>query len=234
MANISIHLSSRNSDIFTSISPPLRLDPNKRHEMALIRLETYNSVPNVDTSNNIIKYKYQGNVHEIEIPVGAYELTEINDYIQEKLVKPKIFEFLPNDNTLKCNIRINEPDVYVYFDHHRSMKQLLGFHKHVWVSGEGDNEGPYIVDILKVHNIHVNCDIIEGSYLNGSKAPILYSFFPNVPPGYKVVETPNENIYLPVNQTFIESIRVWLTNQDGEPINLRGEKLAIWLILREV
>ena len=234
MSNISINLSSQQSDIRTSISPPIKLDPKKRHEMALIRLETYNSTPNVDESNNIIKYKYQGTMHEIEIPVGAYELAEINEYIQSKLVKPKIFEFLPNENTLKCNIRLNEHGLYLYFDHERSMKQLLGFRDHVYLTSLGDHEGPYIVKILKVNQIHVNCNIIEGSYLNGSKAPILYSFFPNVSPGYKVVETPNENIYLPVSQTYIESIRVWLTNQDGEPINLRDEVLSIWLILREV
>ena len=141
---------------------------------------------------------------------------------------------LPNENTLKCILRINEPEVYVYFNHERSMKQLLGFHKHVWVTGEGDHEAPYIVDILKVNQIHVRCNIIEGSYLNGSRAPILYSFFPNVPVGYKVVEIANPSIYFPLSFTNIESIRVWLTDQDGDPINLRNEVLSMRLHIREV
>ena len=100
--------------------------------------------------------------------------------------------------------------------------------------GEGDHEAPYIVDILKVNQIHVRCNIIEGSYLNGSRAPILYSFFPNVPVGYKVVEIANPSIYFPLSFTNIESIRVWLTDQDADPINLRNEVLSMWLHIREV
>lgn len=59
-------------------------------------------------------------------------------------------------------------------------------------------------------------------------------FFPNIPVGYKVVEIANPSIYSPLSFTNIESIRVWLTDQDGDPINLRNEVLSMWLHIREV
>ena len=232
MSNISLCLTSQGSDIRTSIYPPIRLDPDKYHEIALIRLETYNSIPNVNESNNVFRYKFNDTIYNIEIPPGAYELSEINDFIQRNLVDDASLEIIPNNNTLKCNIRINVPNVSVSFDHERSMKDLLGYPEHAVLEVPGDHEGLNIVKILAVNQIHVNCNIVDGSFVNGSKAPVLYSFFPNVPPGYKVIESLNENIYLPVSQTYIESIRVWLTDQDRNPINLRGEDLSVWLVIR--
>lgn len=231
MKTQSINLSRVTSDIRTSIYPPIQLDPNQHHEMALIRLETYNSIPNIDESNNVIRYEYGNEIHDIYIPTGAYELSQINDVIQSKLINPDIFELIANNNTLKCIIRINDSDVKVHFDHESSLKDMLGF-RSIVLQGLGEHEGSSIVKILKVNSIFVNCDIITGSYVNASQKPVLYNFFPNVPPGYKVIETPGTPIYLPISQNYIESLRVWLTDQDRNLINLRGETLNIWLIIR--
>ena len=61
--------------------------------------------------------------------------------------------------------------------------------------------------------------------MNSYQQPVLYSFFPNVPPGYKIIESPIFPIYLPISQNHIENIRVWITDQDGNEVNLRGETL---------
>ena len=233
METISINLSRASSDIRTSIYPPIKLDPSKRHEMALIRLETYNSIPNVDENNNIIRYELNGEIYDIVIPTGAYELSQINEVIQNKLIHPNAFEILANNNTLKSIIRINETGVIVHFNHENSMKDLLGFHVET-VEGIGEHEGSSIVNILKVNSIFVNCDLVSGSFVNGSHEPVLYSFFPNVPPGYKVIETPGSPVYLPISQNYIESIRLWLTDQDRNAINLRGETLTCWLVIRSL
>ena len=231
MQKLSLNLSRKSSDIRTAIYPPISLDPLKRHEMAMIRLETYNSIPNVDESNNVIRYEFNDVKHEIVIPTGAYELSQINDAIQRKLDSPDLFEIIANNNTLKCIIRIKHPNVKVHLDHSSSMRDLLGFGS-VVVEGVGDHEGSNIVNILKVNSIYVNCDCIRGSYVNASQKPVLYSFFPNVPPGYKIIETPGTPIFLPITQDTIESLRVWLTDQDRNPIDLRGETLSVWLVVR--
>ena len=57
--------------------------------------------------------------------------------------------------------------------------------------GVGYNESPNIVNIIQVNSILVNLDIISGSYVNGSASPTIYSFYPNVSPGYKIVERPS-------------------------------------------
>src|SRR6218665_1126282 len=52
----SILLSERSSQIRTKFSPLIQLDKSKRYEMALVNLETYNSFPNIDSSNNNCRY----------------------------------------------------------------------------------------------------------------------------------------------------------------------------------
>ena len=83
----------------------------------------------------------------------------------------------------------------------------------------------------------MNIDIISGSYVNGIEKPIIYSFFPNVSPGYKIIETPPNVVYLPI--TFITldviySMETTLTDQNGRELNLRGENITIRFHVREV
>ena len=86
---------------------------------------------------------------------------------------------------------------------------------------------------MSVNSIYVNCDLITNSYINGVPAPVIYSFFPNVAPGYKVVEKPYNLIYLPVNKTFIDSVTVWLTDQNGNILNFKDQEISIRFSLRK-
>jgi hypothetical protein len=74
-----------------------------------------------------------------------------------------------------------------------------------------------------------------GSYVNGFQAPTLYCFHPNVSPGYKIVERPNPSlIYYPISRHDISRMRVWLTDQNGDLIDLRGEAITVRVHVREI
>ena len=82
----------------------------------------------------------------------------------------------------------------VDFRQDKSINNLLGFHSKLYTSGFNESEN--IVNILTIKSILVNIDIISGSYVNGSTQPTIYSFFPDVSPGYKITETPRNRHYL--------------------------------------
>ena len=90
-----------------------------------------------------------------------------------------------------------------------------------------------MVNILTIKNILVNIDIISGSYVNGSTQPTIYSFFPNVSPGYKIIENPHHLLCRPITSETIHSITVWLTDRNGNELNLR-ENLSMQFHLREI
>ena len=91
-----------------------------------------------------------------------------------------------------------------------------------------------MVNILTINSILVNIDIISGSYVNDSTQPTIYSFFPNVSSGYKIIENSHNPLYLPITADTIHSITIWLTDQNGNELNLRGENLSIRFHLREI
>ena len=75
------------------------------------------------------------------------------------------------------------------------IKSLLGLTQ-IYASGFYESE--YMVNILSINSIVVIIDIISGSYVNGSTQPTIDSFFPNVSPGFTIIENPTNLVYLPI------------------------------------
>ena len=63
----------------------------------------------------------------------------------------------------------------------------------------------YIYHECKLHS--GACNIIHSSYVRGVQGPVVYNFFPNAPPGQKILEAPNNLIYLPVTSVANGSTR---------------------------
>ena len=114
----------------------------------------------------------------------------------------------------------------------KSINSLLGFHSNLYTSGFHESEN--MVNILTINSILVNIDIISDSYVNGSTQPTIYSFFPDVSPGYKIIENPHNLFYLPITADTIHSITIWSTDQNGNELNLQGENLSMRFHLREI
>ena len=55
---MSIVLSSNKSDFKYNFNPSIKLDTNKINEIALLNIDMYHSVPNIDESNNEFMYEY--------------------------------------------------------------------------------------------------------------------------------------------------------------------------------
>ena len=136
-----------------------------------------------------------------------------------------------NTNTLKSEMFLNN-NCKVDFVRYYSINSLLGFDSKHYSSGFHESENK--VNILTINSILVNIDIISGSYVNGSTQLAIYSFFPDVSTGYNIIENPHNLIYLPITSDTIHSITIWLTYQNENGLNLRGDYLAMRFHLREI
>ena len=87
-----IIVSDNKSSFNTRLNPTLQLDRDKEYEIALVNLETYHSFPYIDETNNVFVYSPDnGNSWvKIKIPVGSYEIDDINDTIYHKWKKEVI------------------------------------------------------------------------------------------------------------------------------------------------
>ena len=132
-----------------------------------------------------------------------------------------------NPSTLRTFIKIDTAAYQVDMAS-STIRTTLGFNPQTPTSGYHDGENP--VNILTVNTILVNCDIVSGSFLSGNQQPVVYPFFSDVSPSYKIIESPNNLVYLPISQAGnISRMRVWLTDQSGMQLNLRSDVVTIRL-----
>ena len=235
-----IIVSDNKSSFNTRFNPKLELDRDKVYEIALVNLETYYSFHNIDETNNIFVYfPDNGNSWvKIKIPEG-YEIDDINNTIQQEMEKRGHHDSInedyyinisANSNTLK-SVLILEEDYQVDFNHQNSLAKVLGFTNAKYTKGFHESEN--VVNILSINSILVNIDIISGSFVNGTTENTIYSFFPKVSPGYKIIESPVNLVYLPLTLDTIDRLEVSITDQDGNLLNLRKEILTIRFHIRE-
>ena len=233
MESFYIIQSGKNSKIETNFVPSLELEGS--YEIAVQSIETYYSFPNIDEKNNKIRVSLDKGIswQDLTFAVGCYEHKDINEELQRMIVllggKKDDIILKPNKNTFQTIMTISGI-VKVDFSIKNSIRTVLGFDKKIY--GNGRHLSEKTVNIMRVNSIFVHTDVIGSAYVNGSQSPVIYSFFPDIPPGGKIIVEPRVLIYLPISLSVISRLTSWLTDQDNQELNIRGEELTIKYHLR--
>ena len=150
--------------------------------------------------------------HGLTLSFLSYHVEDINEFIQREIknnnhydqTSDKVYiEIYANTNTLKSEMFLKN-NYEVDFRKDKSINCLLGFHSNHYTSGFHESEN--MVNILTINSILVNIGIISDSYVSGSTQTTIYSFFPDVSPGYKIIENPHNLLYLQITADTIHSI----------------------------
>ena len=177
---------------------------------------------------------------DIIIPEGSYHVEDTNEFIQREMRKDGHYdkasdkdniEISANTNTLKSEMFLKS-NHEVEFRKDQSINSLLRFDSNLYTSGFHESQN--MANILAINSILVNVEIISGSYVFGSTQSTIYSLFPDVSPGYKIIENSHNLRYIPITADTIHSITIWLADQNGNELNLRGEILSMRFHLREI
>ena len=223
--SLTLTLSGESSILESYYFPPIELSPHKEYVLGLIELLTYNSIPNIDNIRNQIKI---GN-RLIKLPVGSYEIADINSYIQKEIEGAGItFSLSANNDLLKSEINCSE---IVDFKIKRSIAPLLGFPQ-LTLEANKSHFSSAPVRILKFIVLRVECNITTGAYINNQKVHTIHEFFPTVPPGYKIIEVPSKVIYHPVCVSSINHIQLKIVDDHGDLINFQGETITVRLHIK--
>ena len=222
-------VSENSTQIKTTFNPPLELDRTRKYEMALVNLKTYYSFPNLSDENNDFRYSpgfievgrgdsmRQRQWVEVQIPEGSYDLIDIAETIKIAMIRnghnDDAVKISANTNTLKSVLE-SQGDFQVDLRAQNSISSILGSRNQVFK--EAIHESQNVVNILSINSILVNVDMIGGSYVNGRTQNTIYSFFPNVSPGYKIVENLRNLVYLPVILDKINKMETIVTDQNGK------------------
>ena len=122
------------------------------------------------------------------------------------------------------------------FDERSFFHTLFGFSPYWDLKSTNANlsvsPGVYISDkvlnLNKIHNIHLKCDIVNGSIQNGLQQPILFSFVLDKPSGYKIFSEPETINYKKINKSVLKTITFYLEDNNNR-VNFNGGTLTFTL-----
>lgn len=233
MSSLTVTLTGTNAAaLVCDFFPPLELT-NGEWYVGLLDFTTYNSIPNVvEGKNNVFPVRRDGTTWDlITLPTGAYEIGDIEAFLKKQLGDAKI-SLRPNNNTLKCELTCALDIDFQQTSY--GIGDMLGFKEKRVLEANKTHTSDATVNIIKVNSILIRCNIAHGSYKNGKNEHTLHSFYPSVEPGFKIIESPANVIYLPVNVSRLDNITLSLHDQDGDAIDFRGEVITVRLHLKRL
>lgn len=246
MSSITLTLNGQESHLHAQYFPPIDISDGE-YVCGLVDFQTFNSIPNVDETNN--KFRFDFIIQEkkinnlpvpnnflvttkvIEIPTGTYELDQIAEFLKKKMARYELeLNLVANKNTNKCELYSSAD---IDFSEPNSIGSLLGFQSKRY-NAKMHHQSETVAQIFHVNIIRVECDIIRGSYINDRPAHTIHEFSLKVPPGYKIIEVPNNVIYFPVTVKSISSVNVICVDQENRVINFQGETITVRIHIKKL
>lgn len=198
--------------------------------LALQSFSMWNSWNNVGGDNNQFMYFDGVTWTTVTIPEGNYTFKELNDYLS--------IYFGVEDPPIKLDVRMaRQRFVLKLAENYKvdfspsKLHEILGFEPRVY--DQPQTEAKFVANISKgIDNIHIHCDVIEGAQLGQHSSEILYSFTPRHPPGSQIAMEFERPIFFRVKKDYVSKIRMRVTDQNGNAINLNGQ-LVLYRLLVE-
>ena len=144
------------------------------------------------------------------------DMVKINVTIDEKKYKSN----LKNNQTL---IFTNKSFFYTILgfteSHSYPLDDLEGFYQ--LIPGSYQSERP--INITGIDEVHIKCDCIDGSIMNGRREPILFSFSLDQPPGHKIYKEPKVKLFKKINKSILSHITFYFEDDDYKSVDFNNE-----------
>ena len=204
------------SSVFQDFKSYLRTEEDLVEDDIKLVLDEYNS--------SFIKYEVSPGIYTFNDVSGALFKILRSEYPEPS----NVIDIEYNDINMKTKLVLKSGIIAVKFDEKSFFKIVLGFtpgwdYKHYdkYISQK-------VLKIGSRNKIHLKCDIIDGSVVNGLRQPILYSFVLDKLPGYRVF-CATETIHYKKNKSVLNTITFYLEDNNNEEVDFNGEMLTFTL-----
>ena len=164
---------------------------------------------------------------------GIYEVVDLNNTLKYILPDNVKINVTIDAIRLKTNLKTNQTLIFTEksffytilgFTRSRSypLDDIDGFCQ--LIAGSYKSDKP--INITGIDKIHLKCDCIQGSIVNGIREPILYSFALSSPPGHKIYKEPIIKLFKKVNKSVLCHITFYLEDDDHKPVDFNGETIS--------
>ena len=231
-------------DFIVKFNPPLKLDPEYKHFLALYRLSMTYSWYNIRSSynNNTLKYTHDGTTwHTITFTDGMYSYSDINDYIHQYMAQKshhstdskgaKVYSINLTFILSTYRVLISLDGDYQLDLRGTDFGDLIGFEKKLVTKTEYGTSLPNITK--SIDSLNINTTAIKDSVVNGVNTNTI-AVIPtdNLTRSFPFTFEPKRELYCPVSSNTISEMRVYITDSLGKSVDLNGIDWFMTLLLR--
>ena len=134
-----------------------------------------------------------------------------------------------DDVTRKTKLVVNSGIIAVRFDEKSFFGTILGFTAGWDYKHHNQYLSQKIVNLSNTNKIHLKCDAIDGSVVDGVRQPILYSSILDKPSGNKVICEPEPIHYKKINKSVLNTITFYLEDDSDKVVNFNQETMTFTL-----
>ena len=136
------------------------------------------------------------------IEPNIYNVVDLNKTLKNILPNNVKIDITIDERKYKTDLKINQTLIFTnksFFytilgftrSHSYPLEDIEGFYQ--LIAGLYKSERP--INITGIDKVHLKCDCIDGSIMNGTREPILYSFLLDQPPGHKIYKEPKVKLF---------------------------------------
>ena len=164
---------------------------------------------------------------------GIYEVVDLKKTLKHILPNNVKVNITIDDIGLKSNLKTNQTLIlteksFFYtilgFNQSRSypLDDIDGFYQ--LIAGSYKSDKP--INFTGIDKVHLNCDCIQGSIVNGIREPILYSFALSSPPGEKIYKEPRVKLFIKIIKSVLSHITFYFEDDDHKTVDFNGETIS--------
>ena len=167
------------------------------------------------------------------IEPNIYNVVDLNKTLKNILPNNVKIDITIDERKYKTDLKINQTLLFTnksFFNtilgftqsHSYPLEDIEGFYQ--LIAGSYKSERP--INITGIDKVHLKCDCVDGSIVNGTREPILYSFALDQPPGHKIYKEPKVKLFKKINKRVLSHITFYLEDDDYKPVDFNNEIIS--------
>ena len=185
----------------------------------------------------LILTQFYSNFVTYEILPGIYSIEDLSEAVDTMGDHEGTPQIEYGDVTMKTNIILNRfSDTFgtLRFDQKYFVIKLLGFtpywdykpHNSIQADSPGVYTNEKIFNWNTIDKYHLKCDVNDSSVVNGRRESKLFGFVLDTPSSYKLFCQPETIHYKVINKSVLNTITIYLENNNHEEVDFNGETLT--------
>ena len=164
------------------------------------------------------------------IEPNIYNVVDLNKTLKNILPNNVKIDITIDERKYKTDLKSNQT---LIFTNKSFFYTILGFtQSHSYplddiedfyqlIPGSYKSERP--INITGSDKVHLKCDCIDGSIMNGTRDPILYSFALDQLPGHKIYKEPKVKLFKKINKSILSHITFYFEDDDYKSVDFNNE-----------